>query len=870
MKKLIGAILLVCTALGANAAGEDVMREHRAIWMSSMLSSTWPGQQITETSAAATKSSLDKRFAGLRAQGINTIYYHVRAHCDATYASSYEPYAAAVAGSRGGTPAYDPFGYLVECAHKHGIEVYAWVNPYRYSQGGNYGEGERNYENSHPEWLLSSSKQSILNPGLPEVRQRIIDICSEIATNYDIDGMIFDDYFYHSSIGLEADAALWQAYKAADGKLDQESWRRENVNMMVEGVRDVVKAARPYAVFAIGPAGRISPDDIADYGLPAGPYGDMNYTGLYADPVKWLSNGWLDFLSPQVYWHDYFDKLTEWYSMVVPHFGRHLYTSVDCSRLASGKAAEYLRQIDFMRSHVRPNGSGVVFFDLGAYLNYGERIDGKRKTFGDILHDETFPYTALAPMHPWRGVRTDYYVGTVTRSGEKISWPRASSAAESHRYAVYAIPGEMSRDDFAFQPEYLKAVTYSEEYDISADASATYGVAVYDRYGRLHAFRFEGTQQLADGVAPTALVPSAGGPAPFLCDLAWTHPGKARYLVEIATDAAFTDIIGMAETTDKRIASSHIADLETGAEYWWRVVAYAPDHTTVQSEPASFVASKVSITSPAAGDSDCALQPVISWTAADEGATYTVELATSTSFDNIVFTGTSTATTLTVPARTLVSGKQYFARVTATRGDVSGTSDVRAFATADRTDYAAPVLLNPAADGQVVNTNDTFAVEAWEGLTSVTVEVSASQSFPVRSSFRGLLSNFATETVPAGEVRISSKNLTAGTTYYVRARGAYSLQGSNALSYTEYSPVRSFVYSGEAGLTAPEAAADPYVDAAGVLRLASSADVEVFDIAGRAALSAAACTELDMSALPAGCYIIRVHGANISTLKWVK
>ncbi len=871
MKKIIGALLMACTALSVSAAGEDVVREHRAIWMSSMLASTWPGGSITESNAESTRSSLDRRLEKLSQQGINTLYFHVRAHCDATYASSYEPYSAAVAGSRGGTPAYDPFGYFVECAHKHGIEVYAWVNPYRYSQGGNYGPGERNYENSHPEWLLRSSDQVILNPGLPEARQRVVDICSEIATNYDIDGMIFDDYFYHSSIGFSADKDLYDAYRASGGTLDQGSWRRDNVDKTVEAVRDAVKAARPYAVFAIGPAGRISPDNIGDYGLTPGPYGDMNYTGLYADPIKWLSKGWLDFLSPQVYWINYFDKLTEWYSVVVPHFGRHLYTSVDCSRLATGKAAEYLRQIDFMRSHLRPNESGVVFFDLGAYLNYGERIDGKRVTWGEILHDNTFPYTALAPLQPWRGVRTDYVAGPVIRNGDVITWTAASAAPESHRYAVYAIPAEMARTDFAYQPEYLKGVVYSEQFDISADPSLVYGVAVYDRYGRLHAFRFEGTGEMAAGTAPQALTPASGSPAPDLCDFAWNHEGNARYVVEVAEDEAFTSLIATVETTENKIASTNVAAFEPGRQYWWRVVAYAPDCLAAVSVPARFEASRITITSPAASSTDCSVNPVFAWVAAAGGTEYTLEIATGESFENIVHSVVTTETGYTVPERTLVSGKQYYARVRAARGGVTSVSDVLPFATADRTDYAAPVMLNPSADGVILNTDDAISVEPWSGLTSVSVEIAATPNFPVRNLYKGTLSDFATATNMLGDVRILSKPLTAGTTYYTRARGAYSLQGSSSLHYTEYSPVRSFVYSGEAGIGAPEVQGAPYVDGAGMLRLPYSAYVEVFDVAGRTvAASSGKCNVMELGMLPEGCYIIRIAGTNNVTLKWVK
>lgn len=872
MKKLISALLIGATALSAFAAGEDVVREHRSIWMSSMLASTWPGAAITESNTASTKRSLDNRMAKLASQGINTVYYHVRAHCDATYNSSYEPYSSAVAGTRGGTPAYDPFGCLVESAHKHGIEVYAWVNPYRYSQGGTYSDSHPgNYGLTHPEWLLSSSEQAILNPALPEVRQRIVDICTEIATNYDIDGMIFDDYFYHSSIGLDADADLYNAYAASvseDGRMTQAAWRRENVNMMVRDVSAAVKQARPYAVFAIGPAGRISPDDIADYGLTPGPYGDMNYTGLYADPIRWLSEGLLDFLSPQVYWISYFDRLTEWYSVAVPHFGRHLYESVDCSRLSSGKSTEYLRQIDFMRSHVRPNESGVVFFDLGAYLNYGERIDNNFTTWGDILHLKTFPYTALAPLHSWRGTRTEPTVGAISRDGDRLQWT-APEGNVNGRFAVYGLPEGVAKTDFAFQPEYLEGVVYEPAFDVSADPAMTYGVAVYDRYGRLHAIRFEDCAEMAAGVAPTELAPAAGAGQP-LCDLTWKHEGAARYLVEISESEDFASLAGCAETMTDGISSANVADLRNGKTYWWRVVAYAADHTAAVSAPASFVASALAFTSPAANAADVSFNPSFTWTAAPEGTGYKLEISTTEDFANVKYTVETAETEATVPARTLVSGKKYFARLTATRGNTTATAAILPFATADRTDYAAPALANPASDGLTLHADECIAVEPWEGMTNAYVEIAASESFPVRSRFSATLADFETQTKLLGDVRIASKALVAGQTYYVRTRGSYSLQGSTGLKYTGYGPVRSFVYSDESGVFAPETAADAYVDAACTLHMPTACRAEVFDLAGRRVLATPVCTEASLETLPAGCYIIRFSGLNQPSLKWVR
>lgn len=867
MKKLLLFIAAAATAVSSFAGGETVMREHRAIWFSPMLGSTWPGATVSASNETSLKRSLHTRLEKLRTHGINTLYFHVRAHCDATYESSYEPYASSVAGTRGGTVAFDPFAYFVECAHEHGIEVYAWVNPYRYSQGGSYGGGELNYENSHPEWLLSSSSQKILNPALPEVRQRIVDVCSEVATKYDIDGMIFDDYFYHSSIGMDADKDLYNAYKAAGGKSSQAQWRRDNVNMMVQSVREAVIAARPYAVFSIGPAGRISPDNISTYGLEAGPYGDMNYTGLYADPIYWLSQGWLDFLSPQVYWHSYFDKLTEWYSIAVPHFNRHLYTSVDCSRL-NNNSSEYVRQIEFMRSHVRPNESGVVFFDYGAYINYREKYNDKNTQFGDILRAETFAYDALSPIHHWRTNAADYEVGAVVHNGSTLSWTAPSGAGpEARRYALYAIPAAMAATDFAFQPEYFVTAVYGESYEIPADGTASkYAVAVYDRYSNLHTARFEGTATLAAGTAPTALSPASGN-APDLFSLRWTHAPNARYQVEISETPDFATFKGVAETLTDEIPAINVADLKEGSTYYWRVKAYQPDHKMAVSEVASFTSTRMAITAPEVGTTDATLTPTISWTPADQGAVYTVDLATDKDFSSMVYSAETSQSSLTVPDMILVTGKKYFVRVKAALNGAASTTPTVQFATADRNDYTAPSILTPATDGLTLHIDESIELAPWTGMTYAYIEISADSSFPVRSTFKQTLTDFGTTSKVMGEVRISSKNLVAGTIYYVRVRGGYNLQSSAGINYTGYSPVRSFVYSDQAGIFAPETGGETYVDQAGILHLAAVSPVSVYDLAGRLVLTDAGCTELSLSGLASGAYIIRTNSV---TFKWIK
>lgn len=875
IKKILLSLAFVAVAYSSLAQFTSTtpspMREHRAIWMSSMLGSTWPGTSLTASNAEVRKTALRTYMSRLKNQGINAVYYHVRANCDATYASSYEPYASSVAGTRGGTPAFDPFGFLVEAAHDAGIEVYAWVNPYRYSSGATYGAGERNYENSHPEWLIRQTSQIILNPGIPEVQDRIEDIITEIVTNYDIDGMIFDDYFYTSGTPFSLDAEQYNVYKSAGGTLAQDVWRRENVNETVRRAHDTVKRIRPYAVFAISPAGRISPPNIGSYGLEEGPYGDMNYSTMHADPIHWLDEGWLDFLSPQVYWSNYFDKLTDWYSIAVPHFGRHLYTSVDCSQFSSLKAAQYIRQIDYMREALRPNENGVVFFDYGAYVNAIQVVDGTRMQFGDILANSIFKTKVTMPLRRWDGIFNPVMVSNLRREGLELKWGEPQGN-ENRRYVVYAIPSGVDKATFAGEREYITAIRYTNSYTIPEEESdCTFAVAVYDRYGNEYSPVIEGLVA-ATAQKASLTYPADGNRTVDMFSFIWTGtPG--RYRVEVSENADFSTIIGMNECSTTTMLSNQVADFTEGKTYYWRVRTFAPNAEPTVSDVSAFVAGRIVINTPTSGQTGVSTTPRIEWAAGPQGTSYLLEVSTNSAFTATMVISEEVETPYyEVPAKTLNTGRTYYARVTATNGNIKSVSPVVSFSTINRNDYAAPVMLNPATDGQTIHSNESITFAEWDGMVLISLEISTSTSFPVRgTTYKGELRDFATSTPTLENIRISSKPMEDGTTYYVRARGMYMLTTSSSNTYTGYTPVRSFIYSAQAGVDVAEAAdAGLSFDADAVLHLPSAAKaIAVYDLAGRCiiAMSTDGRSEISLKHLAHGVYIISVEGLNIRPLK---
>ena len=192
------AVLLLLPASATRA--ESPKREMRATWLTTVANIDWP----TYSSASYQQKEMVRMLDSIQALKMNTVFFHVRPCCDALYNSAYEPWSSYLKVNRGTNPGYDPLRFVLDECHKRGLAVHAWLNPYRYSSrtgtgwtGGN--DNPKNYENTHPEWLIyytGKNPQIILDPGIPEVRHRICEVVGDILSKYEVDGIIFDDYFY--------------------------------------------------------------------------------------------------------------------------------------------------------------------------------------------------------------------------------------------------------------------------------------------------------------------------------------------------------------------------------------------------------------------------------------------------------------------------------------------------------------------------------------------------------------------------------------------------------------------------------------------------------------------------------------------------
>jgi len=879
LKSIILATAVAASALSASAA-DVASREHRAVWMTPFLSSNWPSAALTSDAMVENQQRIiNNRMKSFKSQNINVVYFHVRSNCDANYRSSYEPWSSSTSGTRGVEPCGDPLQMILNAAHAYGIEVYAWVNPYRYSNNTSYGDHELNYENSHPDWLIRNSRQTVLNPGLEEVKQRIVDVVSEIVTKYDVDGIVYDDFFYpqggmpgYNGVGNVSDGDDYQLYLDSKSSLSIHDWRRAQVNDMVHRVYTAIKAAKPYVVFGISPAGVSSPDNIeSTYGLkPIA--GDWQYDCIYSDPLAWLKAGDIDFISPQIYWPSRYDELSDWWAIAARKFNRHFYPSVDISDISSIKTPEFIREAQYSRQIQNRDASGFVVFQYAQFVNYSENIFGSRLSTGGNLAAGVFTTKALTPIRPWNNVRSPQYVADISRSASSLTWTEIPGM----RYTVYAIPADMVAS-FAQQREFLDGVSYSNSYDIPADkADCTFAVAAYDRFGNEYPAMIE-NRSLAQAVAPVLTYPVNGDKAGYLFNFSWSSDDN-HFIFELADDAAFSNIVSSFEVVGKSVPVTDLPPLVNGNTYYWRVRTVAPCKTEAISEIHSFIASEISIISPADGSTDVDYHsPQISWQKAIDGTSYRVVIATFDDLRGVVLdTSVEDVDHLSVPDNILNSGRKYYVQVTATNGSSSSSSAITSFTTADRTDYTAPVFLNPAANGQTIHSNQAIEIAPWEGMRSVTVQISTSSSFPSRSGTVSMsLDNYQTVTKNLGEVKISSKNLVSGTTYYVRTRGSYNVSSSSDLKYTDYSPVMTFVYSSEAGVADIQTSDDniAYVDADNVLHFSpGAARIDVFSLTGASVMStpAPADSRLSLDSLAPGLYIIRIAGHQPQIVKWVK
>ena len=248
------------------------------------------------------KQTLINQLNSLQGAGINAIIFQVRPEADALYASQYEPWSRFLTGVQGKVPEpyWDPMQFMIEECHKRGMEFHAWINPYRVKTSLKNELSPIHIYNSHPEWFVTYGDQLYFDPALPESRNHICKVVTDIVSRYDVDAIHMDDYFYPYPIkGKDfPDDASFARY--GGGFSNKADWRRSNVNILIQKIHETVRGLKPWVKFGVSPFG-IYRNQKSDP-LGSDTNGLQNYDDLYADVLLWARKGWVDYNIPQIYW----------------------------------------------------------------------------------------------------------------------------------------------------------------------------------------------------------------------------------------------------------------------------------------------------------------------------------------------------------------------------------------------------------------------------------------------------------------------------------------------------------------------------------------------------------------------------------------
>lgn len=368
----------------------------RGVWLTTVSRLDWPPVASVTASPASRirqqQQALTEKLDNLKRLGINTVFFQVKPDGTALWRSKILPWSDTLTGRIGDDPGYDPLQFMLDEAHRRGMKVHAWFNPYRVSTNIKPGT-VRELSNTltlhpasvyvlHRDWIRTASDRFVLDPGIPDARDWITSIVAEVVSHYQVDGVQFDDYFYTETArsALDDNATFRQYGQGFASKAD---WRRHNTQLLIEQVSRTIKQIRPEVAFGVSPAGvwrNLSHD-------PAGSdtRGAAAYDEAYADTRRWVQMGLLDYIAPQLYWPfarqaARYDVLARWWADVVRPTPVRLYIGVALYKVGEpsksepdwaiqGGVPELKKQLDL--NDALPQISGTILFREG-YLNQSQ------------------------------------------------------------------------------------------------------------------------------------------------------------------------------------------------------------------------------------------------------------------------------------------------------------------------------------------------------------------------------------------------------------------------------------------------------------------------------------------------------------------
>ena len=432
--KIIVAALLFCVL----PTQSQTKREFRGAWIQCV------NGQFQGLGPAAMQRTLLYQLDELQKDGVNAIIFQVRPECDALYQSSYEPWSRFLTGTQGMPPSpyWDPLQWMIDECHKRGMELHAWINPFRAKTKVTHELSNSHIASRRPDLVFQYDGLYILNPAKQEARDYICQVTADIVKRYDVDGLHIDDYFYPYPAAGQQIPDVNDFHANPRGYNNINDWRRDNVNLFIEQLYKTIRSVKPWVKFGVSPFGIYQNKSAAHPG-GSNTHGLQNYDELYADVLLWVEKGWLDYCVPQIYWeigHKAADYQTLIYWWTQNSNKRPLFIGEDVERTVKFNQQSQKRQLYSQLYGTPSNNSSLS----GTVLWYAKAAVDNVGGYGTQLRNNYWRKPALQPSMPFISKATPKKVRKVkpiwTSDGYVLFWkaPKAKGwENEATKYVVY-------------------------------------------------------------------------------------------------------------------------------------------------------------------------------------------------------------------------------------------------------------------------------------------------------------------------------------------------------------------------------------------------------------------------------------------------
>ncbi len=437
--------------------------EFRGVWIATVENIDFPSSKTLSTDAQKAEfiSILDMH----QRNGMNAVVVQIRPVADAFYPSQLEPWSEYLTGKQGKPPVpyYDPLEFMITETHKRGMEFHAWMNPYRAVFNINKSSIAPNHITKlHPEWFIDYGGKRYFDPGNKEAQKFVEDVVKDVVSRYDVDAIHFDDYFYPYRISGK-EFGDWKSFQKYGNGMSKDDWRRSNVDSIIVMLSKIIKKENPYCKFGISPFGvwRNIDKDPEGSNTKAG---QTNYDDLYADILLWLKKGWIDYVTPQLYWefgHKLvgFEVLSKWWAEHAygrqMYIGQGIYRNLEPKSYAWKNKNELPNQIKRIREF--PQIQGSVYFS-------SKTFSSNPNGWSDSLRNNYYKYPAIVPPMSWiDSEKPKSPVITYEKSSSNryeksidlyITQPELNN--KINRFVIYQFDGN-KKMDFS-NPQFIKAI----------------------------------------------------------------------------------------------------------------------------------------------------------------------------------------------------------------------------------------------------------------------------------------------------------------------------------------------------------------------------------------------------------------------------